>query len=356
MKILKKDPTKSLIKLVYALLVTVIIIFALPKVISCILPFALAWIVSLIIKPLSCLLERAHIQRRIAVIISMLLVVGILALVIYGLSSVLVSELKTVADMFKDTKDGLPVFVWDMIDTLPKAVRGYAVRFADALGKDTAGILMPAIKSAVSKIGGAAGKVPGAIVFTIVFILAVYFISYDSNGFKKELKRFIPSDKLLYIKSAKDSFSKACGGYIKAQLIIMCVVFCILLAGFIILDIGTAFLLALIIGFLDAIPVLGTGIILNPWAVVCLISGDYARAIGLFAIYGVVFLTRQFLEPRVLSGQLGIHPLVTLMSMYIGLKLIGIIGMILGPVAAIIVINLINANKSEEKEAAKNEC
>lgn len=345
MKIMSKDPSKSLIRLVYAMLVIMIIIFVLPKAVSCVLPFFFAWIISLIIKPVVKILETARVPKRLAVIVAMLVVVGVLFGVLYWVSSAVVGEVKTVIQMFKDTKDGIPLFAWDIIDTLPKGLRSGAVEIVEYIQSDAQGILLPAIQSALPKLGGAAGKLPGVLVFTIVFILAIYFFSYDSAGFKEELKKYAPQDVVNTLRHARDGFSKAFGGYVKAQLIIMSVVFFELLAGFLILDVKLAILLAFVISIIDAIPILGTGIILNPWAVLCLIRGDYPGAIGFVCLYLIVLVTRQFIEPRILSGQLGIHPLITLISMYAGLKLIGVIGMIMGPLVVLIVINIIKINK-----------
>ncbi|MBO5008803.1 MAG: sporulation integral membrane protein YtvI [Clostridia bacterium] len=349
MNIIGKDPAKSLITLAYTILVIMVVLFVLPKAVSCILPFFFAWVISLIIKPVASLLRKLHIPGRLAVIISMLVVVGILCGVIYGISGVLVNEIKTVVNMFKDTRDGLPVFVWEFIEVLPGGLQSGAVKLVEYIRSDAQGLLMPAIKTALPKLGGAAGKIPGALVFTIVFLMALYFFSYDFSGFTGELKKFISEDKITYLRHIRDSFSKAFGGYVKAQLIIMGVVFCELLTGFLILDIKLSVLLALLISIIDAIPILGTGIILNPWAVFCLIQGNFTQAVGLVCMYLIVLLTRQFIEPRVLSGQLGTHPLITLISMYAGLKLIGVIGMIMGPLVAIIVINVIKINKESNQ-------
>ena len=96
--------------------------------------------------------------------------------------------------------------------------------------------------------------------------------------------------------------------------------------------------MAFITALVDAIPVLGTGTVLIPWSIFELISGNYTLAIGLFIMYIMAIVVRQFTEPRVVSAQIGLHPLITLTSMYAGLKAIGIFGMILGPVLTIIVI------------------
>jgi len=347
MNMITKDPLTSLVRLLYAILAVIVIIFVLPKAVSCILPFLFAWIIALLIKPVVKLFEKLHINRRFAVIIAMLLVLGIICGVLYGVSAVLVREIKTFSDMFADTKDGIPMFMWDIINALPKGIRASVSEVVRASYLDIPELIYPALKTALPKLGGAAGKLPSALVFTVVLLMTIYFLSYDGKGFRTEIKKFIPENKIQKLRHIREILSKACGGYIKAQLIIMTVVFVILVTGFIILDVKLSLLLAFAISILDAIPVLGTGMILNPWAFFCLIQGDIPRAIGLVSLYGIVLVVRHFLEPRVLSGQLGIHPIITLVSMYAGLKLIGVIGMILGPLAALIIINLIKAQNEE---------
>lgn len=347
MSMITKDPLTSLVRLLYALLAVIIIIFVLPKAVSCLLPFLCAWIAALIIKPVVRLMENLRINRRLAVIIAMLLVLGIIFGVLYGVSAAVVKELKTFTDMFADTKEGIPMFIWDIINAFPQGVRAAVTELVKTNFTDIPELIYPAIKTALPKLGGAAGKLPSALVFTVVFLMTVYFLSYDSKGFRTEIKRFIPKDKIDKLRHVRKILGKACGGYIKAQLIIMTVVFAILLTGFIILDVELSFLLALAISILDAIPVLGTGMILNPWAFICLIQGNVSRALGLVCLYGIVLVVRHFIEPKVLSGQLGIHPIITLASMYAGLKLIGVIGMILGPLAALIIINLIKVQNEE---------
>ena len=183
-------------------------------------------------------------------------------------------------------------------------------------------------------------------------------MSYEPKGLKAEIKKILPEDKYRFLFTLKQSFLKACGGYIRAQLIIMSIVFCILLIGFVVLDVRFAVLLAFVISMIDAIPVLGTGMILNPWAVVCLLQGDFVTAAGLAGLYVIILVMRQFVEPRILSGQLGIHPIITLVAMYTGLKVIGIFGMILGPLTALIIINFIkvNRNQTEDKEVTTDVC
>lgn len=341
----KRDPVASLVKLIYVILAVVLVIFVLPKAVSCLLPFIIAWVISLIIKPVCALFQKLRINRTLSVLLAMLLVLAVICGILYWVSASVIREIKTFSDMFSDTKDGIPVFVWDFVNILPDGIRARTIEMASSLFEDIPDLIYPAIKTAISKLGGAAGKIPSAFVFTVIMLMAIYFMCCDKEGLKEEIKKFLPDDKLDSLRRIREVFSKACGGYIKAQLIIMCVVFVILITGFGLLKVELAILLAFAISLVDAIPVLGTGIILNPWALVCLIQGDYIRALGLVCLYLIVVVVRHILEPRVLSGQLGMHPIITLVSMYSGLKLIGVIGMIIGPLIALIIISFIKAKK-----------
>lgn len=339
MNLLPKNPIKTLITIAYIAVAVLFVVFILPKAVTYFLPFILAWIISLIIKPIVRLLEKIHFSKRIAVISSMLIVIALLGYILFYLSAAVVNELQTIVNMLRQTSDGMPVFIKNILNSLPSGLRSFAFEFAERTEGDIIDFLYLAAQSALSKAGGAAGKLPSMFIFTVVLILATYFISFDSEKIKSELKKIIPKENLKHFRYIKDGLSKACGGYIRAQLILMSIVFCILLTGFLILDVKLSILLAAIISLLDAIPVLGTGMILNPWAIVCFIEGDYFRATGFVCLYLIVLFTRQFLEPRIISGQLGVHPLFTLAAMYVGLKTIGVSGLIFGPITLIIVIN-----------------
>ena len=106
-----------------------------------------------------------------------------------------------------------------------------------------------------------------------------------------------------------------------------------------------SFLLALVISFVDILPVLGVGSVLVPWAVFSFVSGRWNFGIGLLIIYGCVTVVRQIAEPKIVGGSIGLHPLATLVSMYAGLKLLGVTGLLIGPVTAIIVKSLFDVTQ-----------
>lgn len=350
MNILPKKPEKALLNIAYIFVAFILIAFVMPKLITYLLPFIFAFIIAQIINPIVKLLEKIHIHRRIGVITSILFVITLLGTIIYFLSAALVSELKTMLSFLQETNEnGIPVFIQDFIDILPKNLKSLAFAAVENSEGNLSEFVYPSIKSAISGIGGAAGKLPNAFIFTIVLFLATYFISYDGKNVKEHIKKIIPKQQIVKIRFVKEKLTKACGSYIKAQLILMSIVFCILLTGFLILDIKLALILAFVISFLDAIPFLGSGLILNPWAIINLLQGNYFMAIGLFCLYLIILFTRQLLEPRILSGQLGIHPLFTIIAMYVGLKTMGVMGMILGPIILILIINIIKLNSESDE-------
>lgn len=150
------------------------------------------------------------------------------------------------------------------------------------------------------------------------------------------------------------SFSEACsrvftalGGWLKAQLKLCAVTWGIVSAGFLFLQIPNAIWWALLVAIVDAVPILGTGTVLVPWAVVCLLQEESLRAIGLLCIYGTAALTRTVLEPRLVGSQLGLDPLVTLGALYVGFRFWGFPGLLFTPILASAAKSLLTSQKSQ---------
>ena len=128
----------------------------------------------------------------------------------------------------------------------------------------------------------------------------------------------------------------------------MGVTFVILLLGFVLLRIPYAVFWALGVSLVDAFPVLGTGTVLLPWSLVCLLQGDSPRAIGILGIYIAASLIRSALEPKLVGRHLGLDPLITLMALYAGYKLWGIGGMILAPMLAVTATQIVPDRKKDD--------
>ena len=122
----------------------------------------------------------------------------------------------------------------------------------------------------------------------------------------------------------------------------MCIIGSVCITGLTILGVQYSFFIGFLIGIIDAIPALGSGFFYWPWVTFSLITGNYNRSIGLLCIYFIIFFIRQGLEPRIVGDQLGVHPVVMLMSVYFGLYIFGIPGVIIGPCVSVIIKSIID--------------
>jgi sporulation integral membrane protein YtvI len=121
--------------------------------------------------------------------------------------------------------------------------------------------------------------------------------------------------------------------YFKAYALILFLTFCELYVGFSMLALEYSFLLAILISLVDIFPVLGVGTIILPWAAITLIGGNYPLGFGLVILWGVVTIVRQIIEPRIVGGTLGVHPILMLIAMYLGFRFFGLLGILLSPAA-----------------------
>ena len=170
--------------------------------------------------------------------------------------------------------------------------------------------------------------------------VSAFLISAKLPRIRRWLLRRIPRQRLLWLTNAAKQTRHVFDGWLTAQCKLVGVSFLILFLGLVILQIPYALLWAGIICLVDAFPVLGTGTVLLPWSLVCLLQEDTARAVGLASVYVVITLTRSVLEPKFLGRHLGLDPLATLIAMYVGFRLWGLAGMIFAPILTVIAIQL----------------
>ena len=141
-----------------------------------------------------------------------------------------------------------------------------------------------------------------------------------------------------------DAVKSAFGRYLKAQLLIALTAFALMFPALFIYGQKYAFLIALFLAFLDFLPLLGTSALLTPWGIIEIVRGDIVKGLFLFSLTGSFFFVRRFMEPKIVGSQSELHPLVALLSIAVGIKLSGLWGAILGPIAMMIVVSLIKAH------------
>lgn len=319
-----------------------------PKLLKFFMPFVIGWVIAMIANPLVRFLEsRVRIVRKHS---SMMIVVVVLAAII-GLGYFLISRLfwqafelaKDLPELYeRASADFRDIFLRfdDIFRMLPANVQQAWQDFAGSVGQ-TLSFLVQKIASPTVEVAGSVAKgIPNALVNVVVTILSSYFFIAERDKIIEFWRRYLPQSGGKYYHYMKDDAKKLIGGYFLAQFKIMFVVAAILVAGFLILGIDYAFLLAILVSLLDFLPLFGTGTVLIPWAIVKLLSADYALAVGLALLYVLTQVVRQVIQPKIVGDTMGLPPLMTLIFLYLGFKLHGISGMILAVPLGILVLNL----------------
>lgn len=360
MELFPKDTGKVLIKIAYVVVIFAAMYFLLPVVISYALPFIFAYIIAKIISPMVDGINKClKMPKKVSILVTLLLFMTVIGWLIYTLVYQAIYELQRLAvvlpGMFEKNST-IPEWgekLQGFFNTLPLAVRGFIANTAQNLSGNLASFLEPATTALVGFATKFAASIPGGIIAVVITLLSAYFMCSDKDKIYKFMEEHIPSKYLERVRFLKSDLYKACGGYIKAQLILMSITFVVLLGGFLILGVDSAVLVAFVVAIVDAIPVLGTGTVLIPWALVSLFAGQYFLAVGLAVVYLLTFFMRRFAEPKIISHQIGLNPLLTLIAVYVGYRAIGVLGMILGPILTIIVINFFKSEQRYDEHLAK---
>ena len=183
---------------------------------------------------------------------------------------------------------------------------------------------------------GVIGKLPDAVLFTVTAILSSFMLSGELPAIRSWLSRVIRPEWRQKALSLRSHVRTTFGGWLRAQLKLMGVTFLILNVGLMLLRVQYPVLDALLITIVDALPVFGTGTILIPWAIVMFLRGETKKGLGLVILYGTAALSRQALEPRLVGRQVGLNPVLTLLALYAGYRLLGVAGMIVFPISAML--------------------
>ena len=313
------------------------------------MPFLIAFILSLLIEPIiHFCMKHFKLKRKTSAIIVFIFVLTIL---ISFLSWGIVSLISESSNLLKD----LNVYVEkisnkinemiSMVDLSKFNLSNEIMNIVQNAGNDLLAEGAKFAKNALTGILNIITSIPTIGIYIAVCILSLFFICTDRIYMIDQLEHHIPELWVRKLAKYLKNITKSLGSYLKAQAILVLISFIICLIGLIILkfagfNIEFPLIAALLIGFVDALPIFGSSTVMIPWAVISAFNGDIRLAIALIVLLLIMSIVRQFIEPRVVSGQLGIHPIFTLLAMYTGYKIIGVLGLILGPIILIILKNI----------------
>ena len=227
-----------------------------------------------------------------------------------------------------------------LADRAPDALRPVLLRGVGDLFSGSSAFLDRITAWLVGLASGLLGMIPDGVLGLGTTILCAYMISGRLPAIRCWLQNHMPPAWHERYWPALKGLKRALWGWLRAQVKLSAVTFLIAAGGLLLLRVSYAPVWALVIAVVDAVPMLGTGTVLIPWALVCLLQGERLRALGLAATYLAAMLVRSALEPRLVGKQLGLDPLVTLLALYAGYQLWGVGGMILSPVLAVTVTQL----------------
>ncbi|MBQ1501599.1 MAG: sporulation integral membrane protein YtvI [Firmicutes bacterium] len=308
-------------------------------------PFAFAWLTAVITKPLTGFFaDKLRLPRTVAVLLSMLLFFAVIAALIILFVSVLVDLLGSIAAFAGD------------VSQISSTINDFLSSIYDKLGLNpdqVTSVIDQAKEKLISFASNAAGwlvdvakATPEAFVWLFVTLVAVFYWCRDEKKIVPVLCRVLPRDMREDGSRTYFSFSKVLGQFIRAYMILIAISFVLCIIGFYILKVKAPFAIALFTAMLDIIPVLGPGTLLVPWAVVCFITGNVNLGIGLLILYVVITVIRYILQPKVMGDSMGMHPLAALAAIFIGMKLFGIVGLILGPIILAVLIGVYRSRKN----------
>lgn len=323
-------------------------------------PFIIALIIAFLINPLVNFLEKkGRMPRALSVIIALLIIIAIIA----GLLTLLIAEIISGTEYLSTVVPGhfktLVVYMEDFItsqiipfynqvtllfNNLDTGQQGTIIENIQNAGTKIATSVGDFIQNILQKIPDFLGWLPNAATVIIFSLLATFFISKDWDRLGRLMGKLIPKRAQSSGKTVFVDLKKALFGFIRAQATLISITTVIVLIGLLILQVDYAITIALIIGLVDILPYLGTGLVFVPWIVYSALSGDIPFAIGLGILYLVVLVQRQIMEPKILSSSIGLDPLATLIALFVGFKLIGFLGLIVGPVVLVIIKTLHSAN------------
>lgn len=205
----------------------------------------------------------------------------------------------------------------------------------------------------LSSLGNMISQIPTLFMQTIITIIAMFFITLDYENCVSYLKAHIPEGKKSILREANRFFIHTIPKFGLFYGIILCLTGIELFFGFTILQIPHAGVLAILIAILDILPVLGTGTILIPWAILNLITGEVPLGIGLFLLYLIITVIRNSIEPKLIGKQMGLHPVITLASMLVGMKFFGVWGLFGLPIGISFLKRIQSKEELEEKNGMK---
>ncbi len=301
------------------------------------MPFVIGMLVAAILrKSIDLISKKTHVKRSFVSIFILLVFYSIIVLLAIMVGAKVISfivelfsklpglyaeklepALNSVNDDLLTRFPNIEPFLEERLDTINDAIFGYIKSTSES------------VIGAVTRI---ATQIPSMIINLIFTIVSSFFFTIDFHKIVDFVLRQLSDEKRQMVIRIKDNIIGTLGKFIKAYATLISITFVELSLGFSILNIPNAILLGVVVAIVDIMPILGTGAILIPWSIIGFVLGNTKIGIGMLIMYLIITAVRQALEPRVVGQQIGLHPVVTLICMFVGVQLLGILGLFMFPI------------------------
>lgn len=303
-------------------------------------PFLLALIVAIFLEPLNqFFMNKFKFNRLVAATVSSTLftvgLIGLIALLGVKVVAEIIAFFKKVPNYFEDAND----LVKDLMDRAESVYQHLSPDAITQVESWLTGLTEYATKmvgSLSNTVISVASGIPGMFIFFIVFLVAVYMFSFSLNTMKASVLFLFEEKSRHQVDELLNNLRKSIFGFLRSQIILSALTYVISLLGLFILGIKYPLAIALLIIVVDLLPILGTGSVLVPWGTYLIITGDIYTGIGLIILFLVITVFRRIVEPKILGDAVGIGALPALISLYVGFKIVGVIGVFIGPLVVII--------------------
>ncbi len=360
----------TLINLVYYVFVIALFYLFMKYAFGLVSPFIVAFAIAMFLqKPIRAISKKTKIKKGVIGAVSVLLIISLIVTAVVFVGYRLVLEFKGLGEYLMSLVDDLPrliqsaeAWILDKITFLPDsvektasdAISGIADNLLLATQEDMpqASVDAPVIFGGIdfstiaTPLGGllsTAMQIPTIFTAVLIGIIACFFLTCDYDGFTKMIKENLSEEHEKALVRTKRLLGDILGKMLKSYATLIFITFCEVSIGLNILKLigvyegGYIIAISICTAIVDILPVLGTGTIMIPWAIYNLFTGNVGLGIGLIVLYALITVIRQILEPRLVAMNVGIHPVVTLAGMYLGVQLFGFLGIFILPITFILV-------------------
>lgn len=349
-----KHRSSFIINTIYFSVIFILAYLVFKYVASWLMPFIVGFVIAYMLKPFVNFASRKipvnkKILAGIIIFLAYLIFGSLLFLIISKLGNAIIKLVKDLPYMYEQSIVPAINEINLLITRTAEKLSPELVANLSIFTKDIINTLKSFVVNISSTVIGGAGNftksLPSFFIALVFSIMSSIFISMDYGRISAFIIKQFPPKYQSYIFDFKTYLFQTVLKYLKAVLILMIVTFFELCICLSVIKVENAIAFAAFIAIADALPVLGTGGIMIPWVIIETVKGNYSLAVGLLVSYVIITIVRNIIEPKIIGEQLGLHPLVTIIAMYVGFKAIGLFGMIIMPILAIILINFHNSGK-----------